>query len=340
MLGHNDPDGPRPPVLHKIGPSFPAETFLGKLEAAYAIELDTTGRRRAFAPGSELFREGQPARHVFVILDGHARIETASDGVIAMRGPGDVIGERAASLEPRRSASAVATDEVHAIQVEAGIFADFLNRHPEALKVLEGQLYSRMTALDRSPTVLSGQNCTVLLVDITRFSDSARTDPDRLAIVKACYRMLEDAFTDAGIDWHACHSEDRGDGALVIIPGSVPTEDVVHPLVRRLAANLSRYNQQALAGQRFSLRAAIDVGPVTQHEYGVNGLTIISAARLVEATRLKVAMFEPDVVIGIAISPFVFERVARHLPEADAYEEVRFKVKDWRASGWMRLYRN
>jgi len=370
MVRRNEPDGPRRQIIRKIpwvagplnfvgrladgepgtghpapsadlapGRIFPAGTFLGRLGAAYAAELAEDGRRCVFTIGDVLFRAGEPARNVFVILEGNARIESMSGDVIAMRGPGDLIGERAASLEPRRSATAVAIDELHAIQVEAGNFAAFLNRHPDALKELEGQLYFRMTAPDRSHTELSGQNCTVLLVDITRFSDATRTDRDRLAIIKACYRMLEDAFTSAGVDWNACHSEDRGDGALVIIPGHVPTEDVVHPLVRRLAANLRRYNKRALAGRRFTLRVAVDVGPVTAHEHGVNGETIISAARLVEATRLKAAVLEPDVVIGIATSPFVFERVARHLPEADTYEEVKFKVKDWRASAWMRLYR-
>lgn len=59
-----------------------------------------------------------------------------------------------------------------------------------------------------------------------------------------------------------------------------------------------------------------------------------------EATRLKAAVPAPDVVIGIAASPYVFERVARHLPEADAYEHVKFQVKEWKGSAWMRLYRD
>lgn len=58
-----------------------------------------------------------------------------------------------------------------------------------------------------------------------------------------------------------------------------------------------------------------------------------------EATRLKAAVPAPDVV-GIAASPYVFERVARHLPEADAYEHVKFQVKEWKGSAWMRLYRD
>lgn len=372
MLRRHDPDGTRRPVLQKMawitGPlgltgrpadepgadtvqhpafaghaaSFPAGTFLGELGFAYGAELAELGRACSFASGAVVFREGEAAGHIILIIEGHARVAVKSGGatrVIATRGPGDVIGERAASLEPVRSATAVATDELRGIEVDAGIFSEFLRRNPRAMAVLEAQLYGRMT-VPGSHLGLSGQNCTVLLIDIARFSDADRTDRDRLAMIKACYDMLEDAFTDAGVDWDACHSEDRGDGALIIIPGHVPTGDVVHGLIHRLAEHLRAYNHRVITCRRFSLRAAVDVGPVTAHKHGVNGETIISAARLVEAARLKSAVAEPDVVIGIVTSAFVFERVARHLPGADRYEEVRFQVKNWRASAWMRVYRS
>lgn len=186
---------------------------------------------------------------------------------------------------------------------------------------------------------MGGQNCTVMMIDIARFSGPGRTDGDRLAIVNACYRMLKDSFSAAGVDWGACRLEDRREGVLVIIPGHVPTEGVVNTLMRRLAANLRWYNRRAQAGQRFRLRAAVDVGPVMAYEHGVSGETLISVARLLEASRLKTAVLTPGVIIGIATSPFVFERVARHLPGAELYEQVRFQVKEWKGSAWMRVYR-
>lgn len=323
---------------------YPAGTFLGELDATAVAELTAVGRNCTFASGEVIFRQGEPAGHVIVLAEGDALISVTSHGTtrtIAKRGPGDLIGERAASLAPERSASVIAARRVRGIRIDVASFSDFLERHPEVLSVLEAQLYERMTALTALDphSELAGQNCTVLLIDIARFSDTRRTDLDRLSMVKACYRMLKDAFTKAGVDWNTCHAEDRGDGALIVVPGHVRTVDVVSRLVPRLAANLRQHNKKVLPGRRFSLRAAIDVGPITEHEHGVNGETIISAARLVEATRLKAAVLEPDVVIGIATSPFVFERVARHLPEADAYEQVKFQVKEWKGAAWMRLYR-
>lgn len=322
--------------------AFPAGTFLGELGAAYAAELATIGRNRSFNAGEVIFREGEPARHVILILDGHAQVTVNSAGAarqIAVRGPGDLIGERAASLEPKRSATAIAGDDLRGTQVEAAAFTEFLQRNPQAVAVLEAQLYGRMTTPEPH-TVLCGQNCTVLLIDIAQFSHDVRTDRDRLAMVKAFYRMLKNAVRNAKIDWNTCHCEDRGDGALLIIPAHVPTEDVVHRLVRRLVAGLRQHNEKALPVRRFQLRAAVDVGPVTAHEYGVNGETIISAARLIEATRLKAAVLDPDVVIGIAVSPYVYQRVVRHLPDADASEEIKFTVKGWKGSAWIRLYRS
>lgn len=335
-------DSMQQPAVAGPDQSFPEGTFLAELGAARTAELATVGRSCTFAPGEVVFRQGEPAGQVIVITQGRARITVASGGairVIAEHGPGDLIGEGAVSLAPARSASATAVTQLHGIRIDADVFSDFLDRNPEAMAVLESQLYGRMTTAD-SRAGLGGQNCTIMFIDIAQFSAADRTDGDRLAIVKASYRMLNDAVAKAGIDWNICHTEDRGDGALVIIPGHVPAVDVVHRLMNRLAANLLRHNRRALTGRRFSLRVAIDIGPVSAHEHGVSGETVISAARLVEATRLKAAVLEPDVVIGLAISPFVFARVIRHMPGAEAYEEIKFKVKEWKGSAWIRLYRD
>jgi len=63
------------------------------------------------------------------------------------------------------------------------------------------------------------------------------------------YRMLTDAFNDSGIRWRACHREDRGDGALIIVPPSIPTSAVVDAAAL-LAAALGRHNRQVSAATR------------------------------------------------------------------------------------------
>ena len=52
--------------------------------------------------------------------------------------------------------------------------------------------------------------------------------------------MLTDAFNDSGIRWRACHREDRGDGALIIVPPNIPTSAVVDAAAL-LAAALGRH---------------------------------------------------------------------------------------------------
>ena len=336
------PETHQPATLPLDLAAFPAGTFLGELGAAYVAELTAIGHDRAFASGEIVFREGAPADHVLLITEGRARVAVKSDGAtrgIATRGPGDVIGERAASLGTGRSATVVATSELRGIRIDADAFSAFLGRHPQAMKVLEGQLYDRMTT-QRSRGGLNGQSCTVLMLDIVRFSDMRRTDADRMAMIDAYYPMLRNAIEDSGISWEECHREDRGDGVLVVFPEHVPPANVVSPLLRTLADSLDLYNRQATRHRLFRLRAAIDIGPITEHEHGgVGGETIISASRLLDAAELREAVNGRGVVLGFITSAYVHDRVIRHLEKPGGYTKVEIDVKGFPASARMHMFR-
>jgi CRP-like cAMP-binding protein len=329
--------------------------------ALYAI-----ARNRTFLAGRALFRQADPARHIYIIRTGQVRISVENDAggrQIATRGPGDVVGERAALQVQARSASGVALTRVRALMVATADFAEFLRRYPRVLDVLERQLYERLTedrlpvvrppaARLRTPTPTStkarvaarwtGQNCSIFFADVASFGGHGRIDPDRRVIRDAVYEMLRDAFDASGVGWSDCHHEDRGDGVLVIVPPGTPTSLLADPLAARLADSLAVHNSVARQPAKIQLRVALHVGPVVSDAEGVSGESIIQAARILEAPVLKRELARTGADLGIIVSSFVHETVIKHLPTRErtcqpAYQRVRVKVKESSLLAWMCL---
>lgn len=77
--------------------------------------------RKRFAPGEFLCREGDNSQHVQVLLSGYVKVLTTAsterEVVIAIRGPGDVVGELAAVDDEPRVATLQAIDAVEALVI-------------------------------------------------------------------------------------------------------------------------------------------------------------------------------------------------------------------------------
>lgn len=129
-------------------PSLAPGSFWGSLNAAERGGFMSLARKRTFAGGATLMREGEPASHVVVILSGWTRIIVHDKGrerVIAERGPGQLIGERAALRVSVRSATVVALETVQGLVMRTADFADFISAHQGVLSIVEGQVYERLT---------------------------------------------------------------------------------------------------------------------------------------------------------------------------------------------------
>ena len=75
-------------------------------------------------------------------------------------------------------------------------------------------------AIDRYPWI--GQSATIMSADIDAFSHPGRDDADQLNVRSAMYEILRHAFTESGVPWSAGYLEDRGDGALIVVPPAIP----------------------------------------------------------------------------------------------------------------------
>jgi CRP-like cAMP-binding protein len=350
-----------------------AVSFWDDLEPTEREALRTMASLRTFAAGAKIMQEGEKADYVMVILGGRVKICTDENGaerVLAIRGLGQLVGERSALEVSVRSATVVALDLIWALVVQTKDFAAFLTAHPRVLAIVQSQVDQRRvqepTASEyddapgrastrprsstaaavgapargpasgyprRGPRPLNGENCTVFLTDVVRFGARTRTDTDRRLIRDVLYSMTEAALEDLG----DVGSEDRGDGFLTVVPPSVSTARVMDLLLNRLLVGLEMHNSTARVSARFQLRLAVNVGPVVSDAAGVTGEAIIVAARLVEAPAFKKAVEGSTASLGVIASPFVYETAIRHGRDPD-YIQVPVEVKESNTAAWMKLF--
>lgn len=329
-----------PPTLrpaHREDPK--AVSFWGALSEAERRAFAAMASEYMFVRGTRIMEEGEHAGQVMVIRNGWAKIcvrrngERRTEHMLAMRGPGQLIGERAVLEQTVRSASVIADETVRALVVSAEDFAAFLSAHPAVRDMVEGQMYRR----DQQPSrpLLNGQNCTIVHTDIVGFSHSGRTDEQRRTIKLAQLTMTMKAI--AGI-YDSCSLEDRGDGVLMVVRPEVPTGQVLGSLLTGLPAELRRHNETFAEALRIQLRIAVDVGPVVSDEIGISGDAIIRTARLLDAPDFKMAMAEQNATLGIMVSTFVYEAAIPHpLGTPAQYVPVQVNVKEASIPAWMHL---
>ncbi|MBC6456808.1 hypothetical protein [Actinomadura sp. HBU206391] len=189
----------------------------------------------------------------------------------------------------------------------------------------------------RPEPVPSGAYCPILFFDIAGFGDPDRDDDVQMFARWGLYRILGKAFDRAGISWDACYHEDRGDGALSVIPPTIPMDRVV-ALPVWLQAEIRRYNKCASPVARIQLRAALHVGPVHRDEHGISGQAVIHAARLVDAQPAREALAASGADLVFLASESVYESVIRHGPQpmdAAGYRQITAVVKGSAVNAWM-----
>jgi hypothetical protein len=101
---------------------------------------------------------------------------------------------------------------------------------------------------------------TIVAVDVERFGDPRRTNPDQVAVRDGLYQALERAFSGAGIPWDDCQREDRGDGVLVLAPPELPKSPFAESLPGGLASALREHNAAHRAPEQIRLRMALHAG--------------------------------------------------------------------------------
>jgi CRP-like cAMP-binding protein len=131
----------------------PQQGFWAALHEDEQAALAAVGTNSTYAPGRYLLHDSDGSRDIAVIRSGLvkavARGGNAQQVVLAIRGPGDIVGELANINGGRRSAAVVALNRVDALAVRCDAFTAFLNAHPYAAQQLHRTVVDRLCEADR-----------------------------------------------------------------------------------------------------------------------------------------------------------------------------------------------
>jgi len=156
---------------HGMGP---AQGFWASLTDEERAVLADLGRIAVFPAGAVLCVEGDPATHVYVLIEGWVKIlSVTSDGhelVLALRGDGDTVGEVAGETAGYRTATVQAVGMVRALVVTYEKFSAFLDANDGADRAFRRMVTRRWNdaeAMLRDRSVTSGaQRLAVLLLKL------------------------------------------------------------------------------------------------------------------------------------------------------------------------------
>lgn len=205
--------------------------------------------------------------------------------------------------------------------------------------VFEASQGRLITICSTSPLTLPALHRAILIVDVEGFGDPNRTNTHQLAIRDALYKALKRSLADVGIRWDVCVAEDRGDGALILIPPTVSKIYLVTDLVSRLADNLAKHNAACPAHEQIRLRMALHAGEVHQDAHGFTSTSLNLAFRLIQSPESRVALHDSRGILVLIVSNWFYGEVVRHYPDAEpeCFRKVFIEVKETKESAWIRV---
>ncbi|MCV0404376.1 MAG: cyclic nucleotide-binding domain-containing protein [Chloroflexi bacterium] len=105
--------------------------------------LADTGKRRTYAAGDDIVRQGSSGTALYIVLSGNARVERDGERLGSVKA-GDFFGELALIEEHPRSASVIADSETECLLFPAWEFTALLDEHPEIAVPIMRALITRL----------------------------------------------------------------------------------------------------------------------------------------------------------------------------------------------------
>lgn len=135
----------------------PSQTpFWNLLDAAARQTLREAGKVTEFTPREHLLRQDEFSDHLIVLGRGCVKVTTTAavgyQAVLALRGPGDLLGEQAGLDGGPRSATLTALIPVQALVMSAEAFRAAARDHPVITGAVHRMLSARLRDADRQRT--------------------------------------------------------------------------------------------------------------------------------------------------------------------------------------------
>lgn len=145
-------------------------------------------------------------------------------------------------------------------------------------------------------------------------------------------------MAEADVPFDACYHEDRGDGAIFVLPVTVSMSIMAGPFLGRLRAELRRHNELSNELGAIRLRVALHAGEVRMDEHGLVGAAVIHVFRLLDAQVFKDALARSGAALAVIASDRLYEDVLRHgwdLVDPADYTAVDVRSKETSARAWI-----
>ena len=137
-----------------------ANSLLSTLSSATIAELLTLGAELEFEPGRVMLRENEQTTHVYVLLEGCAKVTaTTPEGgfaLLSIRAGGELVGELASLDGEPRSATVTAVNRVRARVLSQATFQNFLAHHPDAAVAISRSVGAKLRWATRRRIDFSG----------------------------------------------------------------------------------------------------------------------------------------------------------------------------------------
>ncbi|MCP2163979.1 cAMP-binding domain of CRP or a regulatory subunit of cAMP-dependent protein kinases [Goodfellowiella coeruleoviolacea] len=128
------------------------DSFVARLDPADRAVLLAAGAVRSFPANTTLLHQGDLSSHVIILLTGLVKVSvtTASgyETMLALCGPGELLGELAAVTGDPRSASVHTLQSTSAWLITAERFVDLLHQRPSIAVALAKDLAHRLRGSD------------------------------------------------------------------------------------------------------------------------------------------------------------------------------------------------
>lgn len=125
-------------------------------DALQPVELEallSAGRLQLYRSGDVIFHQGDPTRHVVLLVGGAAKVSvlstTGREVMLALRGPGDILGEMAAVSGLPRTARVTALGPVRGLNLPPEAMDLLLKTYPHMSSVLLLVMAARLQESDR-----------------------------------------------------------------------------------------------------------------------------------------------------------------------------------------------
>jgi hypothetical protein len=179
--------------------------------------------------------------------------------------------------------------------------------------------------------------CGLFAIDIAGFNGTRRDEDIQLYLHRSLYDMMESAFDSSGVPWRDCVHEDRGDGALIVIPPTIATAGLVHPLPDKLLALVRRHNRVSCGAARIQLRLAAHIGPVHHDGHGFVGHDVNLLCRMLDAASFRKVLRTSGAEIAFIASDYLHENIIARRPSLagpTAFQPLTVRAKETRTRAW------